>query len=72
MSRDLSPVYGAPSAPGQACPRCGRIFEAPITVEEIALMGHIPGDPRTCVPLAGVEPVTRDTKARRSSRRKRS
>lgn len=49
--------FNMPMREPVTCPRCGRLFEKPITVEvggeKRYLPGHQVGDPKTCIPLAG-------------------
>lgn len=67
-STEISPVYNAPPLPGVTCPRCGRVFEQPATIGDVALEGHVQGG-RTCVPVATMTGAERDARARKAARK---
>lgn len=70
-----SGLFNAPLAPPALCPRCGRLFEEPIEVEDAdgqkrRIRGHVQGDPVLCVPLpTAAEQQERDARKRRAKRR---
>lgn len=73
-----SGLFGAPPGPAIDCPRCGRLVEAPIEVEDAdgtkrTIRGHVQGDPVLCVPLPTMPEVQeRDARRRRDRRRGRA
>jgi hypothetical protein len=64
-----SPLFDMAPGPAVQCPRCGRLFEAPIELDGKRLPGHVQGDPIQCVPLPGMAAITRDARARKAGRR---
>ena len=64
-----SPVYAEQAHAPVTCPRCGRVFEAPFTVEGVSVAGHPGGDPKLCVPIPHSPVLERDARRRREGRR---
>jgi hypothetical protein len=75
---DVHPLFNLPAAPPATCNRCGRLFEAAVTVKdddgtERRIPGHVQGDPVLCVPLPTMpELIERDARRRRDKRRGRA
>lgn len=73
-----SGLFNAPPALPITCPRCGRLVESPIEVEDAdgtkrKIPGHVQGDPRLCVPIPTMpELIERDARRRRDKRRGRA
>jgi hypothetical protein len=72
-----SPLFGLGPVPAVSCPRCGRLFEAPVEIQggdgqPVRIRGHVQGDPVLCVPLPGMASIRgdgRDARVRKASRR---
>jgi hypothetical protein len=72
-----SPLFGLEPGPAVSCPRCGRLFEAPLEIpgedgKPVKIRGHVQGDPVTCIPLPGLAAIRgggRDARARKAGRR---
>lgn len=72
-----SPLFDHAAAPPVQCPRCGRLFEAPLELEVDGqprlIRGHVQGDPASCVAISVEAQLgqVRDARQRRATRRGR-
>lgn len=63
-----SPIFDSGPRKGVMCKRCGRIFEASFSVDDVRLAGHPVGHPKLCVPLPTLAREMRDARVRKTVR----